>query len=36
MLKKGKMEKWPILDQNRGLTPLQKAQFFDFLNLLFL
>ena len=36
MLKKRKMEKWPILDQNRGLTPLQKSQFFDFLNLLFL
>ena len=30
------MEKWPFLDQNNGLTPLEKCQFFDFLNLLFL
>ena len=30
------MEKWPILDQNNGLTPLEKSQFFDFSNILFL
>ena len=24
------MEKWPFLDQNQGLTPLEKSQFFDF------
>ena len=36
MIKKKKIEKWPILDQNHGLTPLQKSQFFHFLNLLFL
>ena len=30
------MEKWPIFDQNHGLTPLEKWQFFDFLNFLFL
>ena len=30
------MEKWLIFDQNDGLTPLEKAQFFDFLNFLFL
>ena len=29
------MEKWPILDQNHGLTLLEKCQFFDFLNLCF-
>ena len=29
-------EKQPFLDQNHGLTPLEKCQFFDFLNLLFL
>ena len=34
--KKRKLEKWPFLDQNRGLTPLGKCQFFDFFNLLFL
>ena len=33
---KKKLEKWPFLDQNNGLTPLEKCQFFDFLNLLFL
>ena len=33
---KKKLEKWPFLDQNHGLTPLEKCQFFDFLNLLFL
>ena len=30
------LEKWPFLDQNHGLTPLQKSQFFDFLKFLFL
>ena len=33
-LKKKRVEKWPILDQNNGLTPLEKCQFFDFLKLL--
>ena len=33
---KKKLEKWPFLDQNNGLTPLEKCQFFDFLNFLFL
>ena len=33
---KKKLEKWPFLDQNHGLTPLKKCQFFDFLNILFL
>ena len=28
-------EKWPFLDQNHGLSPLEKCQFFDFLNFLF-
>ena len=31
-----KMEKWPILDQNHGLSLLDKSQFFDSLNFLFL
>ena len=35
-LKKKKLGNWPFLDQNHGLTPLEKFQFFDFLNLLFL
>ena len=30
------LEKWPYLDQNHGLTFLEKSQFFDFLNFLFL
>ena len=30
-----KLEKWPFLDQNHGLTPLEKCQFLDFLNFLF-
>ena len=34
--KKKKLQKWPFLDQNRGLTPQEKCQFFDFLNFLFL
>ena len=25
-----KLEKWPFLDQNHRLTPLEKCQFFDF------
>ena len=33
---KKKLEKWALLDQNHGLTPLKKCQFFDFLNCLFL
>ena len=32
---KKKMEKWPYLVQNHGLTPLAKCQFFDFLNVFF-
>ena len=35
-LRKTKLEKWPFLNQNHGLTPLKKCQFFDFLNFLFL
>ena len=34
--KKKKLEKWPFLDQNHGLSPLGKCQFFDCLNFLFL
>ena len=34
--KKIYMEKWPFLDQNHRLTPLEKSQFFDFLNFLLL
>ena len=34
--KKKKFEKWPFFEQNHGLTPLEKCQFFDFLNFLFL
>ena len=33
---KKKLDKWPFLDQNHGLTRLEKCQFLDFLNLLFL
>ena len=33
---KKKVGKWQFLDQNHGLTPSEKSQFFDFLNLLFL
>ena len=33
---KKKIEKWPFFDQNHGLTPLEKFQFLDFLNYLFL
>ena len=32
---KKKLEKWPFLDQNHGLIPLEKCQFFVFLNFLF-
>ena len=31
-----KMEKWPIFDQNHGLTSFEKWQFFHFSNFLFL
>ena len=34
--KKKKLENWPFLDQNHGLTPLKKGQLFVFLNFLFL
>ena len=30
MPKKRKLEKWPFLDQNHGLTPLEKCQFWTF------
>ena len=33
---KKKLEKWPFFYQNHGLTPLQKCQFFNFLDCLFL
>ena len=33
---KKKLEKWSFLDQNHGLTPLEKYQLFDSLNFLFL
>ena len=33
---KKKLEKWLFLHQNHGLTPLEKVQFLDFLNFLFL
>ena len=32
---KEKVEKWPFLDQNHRLTPLEKFQFFHFSNFLF-
>ena len=31
-----KLEKWPFLDRNHGLTPLAKRRFFVLLNFLFL
>ena len=34
--KKKNLDKWPVLDQNHGLTPLEKSQFFDYSELLFL
>ena len=33
--KKKMFEKWPFLDQNHGLTPLEKCPFFDFLDFMF-
>ena len=30
------LQKWPYFDQNHGLTLLEKYQFFEFLNFLFL
>ena len=33
--KKKKLEKWPFLEQNHGLTNLEKCQFFNFLNFFF-
>ena len=33
---KKNLEKWPFVNQNHGLTPLEKCQFFDFSNFLFL
>ena len=35
-LRKKKFEKWPFLDQNHALTPLEQCQVFDFLNFFFL
>ena len=32
---KKEMEKWPFFDQNRGLTPLKRSQFFDYLKFFF-
>ena len=32
---KKRIEKWPFLDQTHGLTPLEKCQFFDFLDFFF-
>ena len=32
---KKKLEKWPILDQNYRVIPMEKSQFFDFQNFLF-
>ena len=34
-LEKKKLEKWPFLDQNNGLTPLEKSAFLDFFNFFF-
>ena len=33
---KKRFEKWPVLDQNHGLTPLENLPFFDIFNFLFL
>ena len=33
---KKRWEKWPLLDQNHGLSLLEKCQFLDFLNFVFL
>ena len=32
---KKKLEKWPLLNQKKGLTPLEKYQFLEFLNCCF-
>ena len=32
----GPKQKWPFLDQNHGLNRLEKCQFFDSLNFMFL
>ena len=32
--KKKNLEKWPFLDKNHGLAPLEKCQFFDFFKVL--
>ena len=34
--KKKKLEKWPFFDQNHGLSPLEKCQFINFLDFMFL
>ena len=36
LTKKELLHIWPLLDQNQGLTPSKKCQFFDFLNFLVL
>ena len=36
LLKKKKLKKWPFFDQKHGLTTLEKCQFLDFLDSLFL
>ena len=33
--KKKNLDKWPFLDQNHWLTPLEKCQFFEFVNFVF-
>ena len=35
MPKKKKLEKWPFFGEKHGLSPLEKCQFFDFLNFFF-
>ena len=35
LLKKKKLEKWPFIDKNHGLTPLEKCQVFGFFDFLF-
>ena len=35
MPKKKKLKKWPFLDQNHEVTPLEKCQFFDILHFFF-
>ena len=36
ILPEKKLEKWPFLHKNHGLTPLEKCKFLDFVNFLFL